>query len=140
MSPKNMLDFVYMALCITFSKPWSKSTIILISSLKFSHLRHHDYCHTKVHHFNVLLTLKRLRGWVNLTRLLFFEKCIFSETLVFCDFWYCRKSHLSWQFPWNSSSRSEDMKNYSIIISYFHWFSSIFWIFWHFLVTKKLMT
>ena len=32
------------------------------------------------------------------------------------------------------------MKNFSVNISYFHQFSSIFWIFRHFPVTKKLMT
>ena len=37
---------------------------------------------------------------------------------VFCDFWYYRMSHLSSKFYWNSS---------------------IFSIFWQFLVTKKLM-
>ena len=40
-------------------------------------------------------------------------------------------------FYWNSSSRSEIMKNLSVNISYFHRFSGFFW---HFLVTKKLMT
>ena len=32
------------------------------------------------------------------------------------------------------------MKNLSVNISYFHQFSPIFWIFWHLLVSKKLMT
>ena len=54
--------------------------------------------------------------------------------------WYYHKSYLSWIFYWNSSSGSEDIKIYSVNISYFQRFSSIFWIFWHFLVTKKLMT
>ena len=49
------------------------------------------------------------------------------------------KSHMSWNFHWNFSSRSEDINNFSVNISYFYHFSSIFWIFWHFLVTKKLM-
>ena len=31
------------------------------------------------------------------------------------------------------------MKNLSVNISYFHQFSPIFWIFWHLLVSKKLM-
>ena len=34
----------------------------------------------------------------------------------------------------------KDMENFSVNISYFHQFSSIFQIFWHFLVTTKLMT
>ena len=50
------------------------------------------------------------------------------------------KSHLSWKFHWNSSSRIEDMKNLSANISYFHRFLLILGIFWHFLVTKKLIT
>ena len=73
----------------------------------------------------------------------FFEKCIFwreGETLFFCDFYYYHKAHLFWKFHWNSSSRLEDMNNFSVNISYFHQFSSIFRIFWYFLVTKKLMT
>ena len=37
-------------------------------------------------------------------------------------------------------SHSEDMKTFSINISYFQRLSSIFWVFWHFVVTKKLMT
>ena len=40
-------------------------------------------------------------------------------------------------FPKNLSSK-ERMK--PCFFSYFHRFSSIIWIFWHFLVTKKLMT
>ena len=73
----------------------------------------------------------------------FFKNGIFwreGETLVFCDFSYYHKSHLSWKFHWNSSNRSEVMKNLSVIISHFHQFSSIFWIFLHFLLTNKLMT
>ena len=84
---------------------------------------------------------------VNLTRLWFFQKCIFwkeGETLFFYWFFfyfqYYHKLDLSWKFYWNSSSHSEDVKTFSVNTSYFHRFSSIFWIFWHFLVTKKLMT
>ena len=40
----------------------------------------------------------------------------------------------------NSLSRSEDMKKFPVSISYFRQFSSIFQIFWHYLLTKKLMT
>ena len=32
------------------------------------------------------------------------------------------------------------MTKFSVNISYFHWFSSIFGIFWHFFVIKKVMT
>ena len=76
----------------------------------------------------------------------FFEKYIFQregETLFFFYFLYYHKSHLSWKFYWNFWSRSEVMMNFSASISYFHRFSSIFWnffVFCHFLVTKKLMT
>ena len=69
---------------------------------------------------------------------LWFYKSVSSKERVilwFCDILYYHKSHL-----WNSSSRSNDMKNFSFNISCFHWFCSSFWIFWHFLVTKKLMT
>ena len=38
--------------------------------------------------------------------------------------------HLSWKFDWNSSSRSEIMKNLFVNSSYFHRFLSIFRIFW----------
>ena len=37
--------------------------------------------------------------------------------------------HLSWKFHWISSSRSEDINNFSVNINYFHPFSPIFWIF-----------
>ena len=64
----------------------------------------------------------------------------FVKPWFFCDFWYYHMSRLAWKFNWNSSSRSEKMKNFSVDISYFQRFSSIFWIFWYFLITKKLMT
>ena len=51
----------------------------------------------------------------------------------------CYKLDLFRKFHWNSSSRSEDMMTFSINISYFHQFSSMLWIFWHFLVTKRLI-
>ena len=51
-----------------------------------------------------------------------------------------QKLHLSWTFHWYSSSRPENMNTFSVDINYFHQFSTIFWIFWDFLVTKKLMT
>ena len=51
-----------------------------------------------------------------------------------------QKLHLSWTFIWYSSSRPENMNTFSVDINYFHQFSTIFWIFWDFLVTKKLMT
>ena len=49
------------------------------------------------------------------------------------------KPHCSWKFHWNSTSCSADMETFFDNISYFHRFLSFFWIFWHFLVTKKLM-
>ena len=45
------------------------------------------------------------------------------------------KSRLSWKFHWSSSSCSEDMEIFSFNIN-----TSIFRVFWHFLVKKKLMT
>ena len=39
----------------------------------------------------------------------------------------------------SSPSCSEFMENLSVSISYFHQFLSIFWILWHFFVSKKLM-
>ena len=50
------------------------------------------------------------------------------------------KLHLSWTLHWYSSSRPKNMKTFSVDINYFHQFWSILWIFWDFLVTKKLMT
>ena len=44
------------------------------------------------------------------------------------------KSRLSWKFHWSSSSCSEDMEIFSFNIN-----TSIFRVFWHFLVKKKLM-
>ena len=95
------------------------------------------------------LTLKRMGGrgneeGSNLTPFLwFFGKCISKKRVrlwFFVTFNIYHKSHLSCKFHWDSSCLSEVMKNFSVNISYFHQFSSIFWIFWHFLVTKKLMT
>ena len=45
------------------------------------------------------------------------------------------KSRLSWKFHWSFSSCSEDMEIFSLNIN-----TSIFRVFWHFLVTMKLMT
>ena len=41
-------------------------------------------------------------------------------------FWYYHKSHISWKFDWNFSSRSEDMKNLSYNNRYFHRFFGLF--------------
>ena len=98
----------------------------------------------------VVLTLKRLRGagehqFDTPPSLWFFQRCVFwrqSEALFFVSFIinnfceYYHKSRLSWKFHLNSSSRSVDMKIFSIDINGFHQF---FRFFWHFLVTKKLM-
>ena len=88
-----------------------------------------------------LLTLKRLRkGGASIWGISCgFSKNMSSKERVRPCFWYYHKSHLSWKFDWNFSSRSEDMKNLSYNNRYFHLFSSIFWTFWHSLVTKKLM-
>ena len=72
-----------------------------------------------------------------------FSKNVSSKERVKPCYFYAFKYHnsdLSWKFHWNSSSRSEVLKNFFVNISYFHRFSSIFWIFWHFLVTEKLIT
>ena len=45
------------------------------------------------------------------------------------------KSCLFWKFHWSFSSCSEDMEIFSLNIN-----TSIFRVFWHFLVTMKLMT
>ena len=47
--------------------------------------------------------------------------------------------HFSLKFCCNYSSLSGDVKTFCVNITYFHQFSSLFWIFWHFFVTKKLM-
>ena len=59
------------------------------------------------------------------------------KALIFCDFQYYHKSHLSWKSHWNSSNCSEDMKTLSC---QYELFSSSFRIFLQFLVTKKLTT
>ena len=56
-----------------------------------------------------------------------------TETETEADY---HKPRLSLKFHCNSSSLSEDMRIFSFNINYF---SLIFWIFWHFLVAKKLM-
>ena len=87
------------------------------------------------------LTLKRLEevgGQFDPPSPVVFQKMYLLNPRVFADFWYYHKSHHFWIFHWNSSSRSEYMKNFFFNIRYFHRFLSIFWIFWHFLVTKKL--
>ena len=74
---------------------------------------------------------------------LWFSKNASSKKTVKLCFFVTFNTIICHIFPkkihWNSSSRSEDMKNLSLNISYFHRFSSIFWIFLHFLLTKKLM-
>ena len=50
------------------------------------------------------------------------------------------KSHLSRKCHWIPWSRSEEMKNLSVDITYLHWVSQICWTFWHVVVTKKLTT
>ena len=69
-----------------------------------------------------------------------FSKNVSSKERVFCEFRYYHKSYLSWKFHWSSSSCSEVMKNLSVNLSYFHQFSSIFFIILTFLVTKKVLT
>ena len=59
-----------------------------------------------------------------------------SKTLLFYDFWQYLKPHLTGTFHCCSISRSADVKIFSSILT----FLLIFWIFWHFLVAKKLMT
>ena len=87
-----------------------------------------------------VLTLKRLRGQFDppppFLAVVFQKMNLLNKgwNLDFLWLFYYHKSHLSWKCHWNSSSRLEDMKNF-----YFHRFSLIFWIFWHLLVTKKLM-
>ena len=66
-------------------------------------------------------------------KMLFFRERV---NPLFFDFEDYHKSHLSWIFHWNSSTCSEDVKIFFFSVNYFH---QVFWIFWHFLVTKKLM-
>ena len=84
----------------------------------------------------LFLTLKRRGREVNLTTCLwFFEKCIFCrerETLVFCDFYW----NLFIEF---SQLVQRIWRNSLLILTNFHQFSSVSWIFWHCLVTKTLM-
>ena len=65
------------------------------------------------------------------------SKFVYSrERVKPCFFVTCNiKSRLSWKFHWSSSSCSEDMEIFSFNIN-----TSIFRVFWHFLVKKKLMT
>ena len=76
---------------------------------------------------------KRATPGVKLTSSLwFFKKCIFwsggwnpAFLWLFLSTYY-HKLHLSWKFHLNSSCRSENMKTFSVNISYFHRFSSVF--------------
>ena len=82
--------------------------------------------------------------------LIFQKVCLLKRgcTLVLCDFYYYHKSHLSWKFHWNYSSRSKDMRNFSANISQFSWIFIDFLDFLTFLTfltfgiffTKKLVT
>ena len=84
------------------------------------------------------LTLKQLGvgvgrggGGVNLTILFGFLKNASSEEKVkpwFFVTFNITISHILGKLHLNSSSRSEDMKNFSFNISYFYRFSSSFWI------------
>ena len=87
----------------------------------------------------ILINHWYIRGTLTLKRMIFpkMHHLKRGETLAFCDFQYFPKSHFSWKLRWLSS---EYMKTFSVNISYFHRFSSFFSTFWHFLVTKKLMT
>ena len=59
-------------------------------------------------------------------RVYFLERLVFFVT-------FNTKSRLSWKLHWSSSSCSEDMEIFLLSID-----TSIFPVFWHFLVTKKL--
>ena len=65
-----------------------------------------------------------------------FQICIFQREgeALFFFVTFNTKSRLSWKFPWSSSSCSKDMGIFSLNIN-----TSIFRVFWHFFVTKKLM-
>ena len=57
--------------------------------------------------------------------------CSFSsiredKALVFCDLQFYHKSHFSWKFHWNFSSRLKDMKIFSVNMNYFHQFFGFF--------------
>ena len=76
-----------------------------------------------------------------------FSKNVSSKGRVKPCFFVTFNIIISHTFPENSIEISQVVQkiwtiSLSIlaIISYFHRFSSNFWIFWHFLVTKKLMT
>ena len=63
---------------------------------------------------------------------------IFTVVVTCSKFVYSRervKPCFLWKFHWSSSSCSEDMEIFSFNIN-----TSIFRVFWHFLVKKKLMT
>ena len=144
MSDTNIVDKI--AICLPSNKPLSHSVKRYLYNKMFENFKISNRKKWKKKNRKIeIVTLKRLG--VNLTPpLSIFQKCIFQgesqgETLFFS--WLlilsC-KSNLSWKFHWNSWSRPEDIKTFSVNISYFCRFLSIFWIFWYFLVTKKLMT
>ena len=63
---------------------------------------------------------------------------IFTVVVTCSKFVYSRervKPCFLWKFHWSSSSCSEDMEIFSFNIN-----TSIFWVFWHFIVKKKLTT
>ena len=62
---------------------------------------------------------------------------VWSLSPVVFSLWYYLKSNLSWKLPWIFSSHSEDLKTFSINISYFQQFGPNFWIFVIFLCYKE---
>ena len=98
-------------------------------------LSHGQLIIVHVDHLWQNVTLKRLWGSI-------WPPCGFSKNVSSTDTFLIlshSKSHISWKFYWNSSSRAEGMKTFSVNISCFNQ-CSIFFDFWHFLVTKKLVT
>ena len=84
-----------------------------------------------------ILTLRKLEGhplWI-------FQKCMFQregETMVFVTF-NIIINHIFLENFIKIHNIVQKIWRISVNISYFYQFSSIFWIFWHFLVTKKLI-
>ena len=82
--------------------------------------------------------LKRFLSLQILTVVVTCSKFVYSRERVKPCFFFVTfniKSRLSWKFYWSSSSCSEAMEIFSFNIN-----TSIFWVFWHFLVKKKCMT
>ena len=80
---------------------------------------------------------KSSHGFIN-SHCGFFKSAFYRESLCFFVTFNIVMTYCSWKHDWNSSSNS--FRTYEDFVRQYYLLLSIFWIFWHFLVTNKLMT